>query len=81
MITIHEYISFALRDIWDLFNLGKIDPVNKMLPLTVIPLTGTHCISKNIFLMKKNIYLNQIKRKKGTLKKHILLKLITLTKS
>ncbi len=32
-----------LIDILDLFNLGQFDPTNQMIPLTVIPLSGTHC--------------------------------------
>jgi hypothetical protein len=31
-----------MRDIWYLFNLGQFDPINQMIPLTVIPLSGAH---------------------------------------
>ncbi len=34
-----------LRDIWDLFNLG-IDPINQMIPKTLISLNGAQCISE-----------------------------------
>ena len=52
MITITEYISHTksmpLRDIWNLINLGHFDPINWMIPLTVIPLSSTHCSTKNL---------------------------------
>jgi hypothetical protein len=34
-----------LRDVWNLLSLGQFDPMNQMLSLTVIPLSGAHCIS------------------------------------
>ncbi len=36
--------SVLSRDIWDLFYLGQFDPINRMIPLTVIPLSSTHSI-------------------------------------
>ncbi len=34
-----------LRDIWDFINLGQFDPINRMIPLTVIPLSSAHIIN------------------------------------
>ncbi len=40
--------SLPMRDIWCLLNLGQFDPINRMILLTVIPLSGAHYSSKNI---------------------------------
>ena len=32
-----------LRDIWDLFNLSQFDPINQMIPLTLISLSRARC--------------------------------------
>ncbi len=42
-----------LEDIWDLINLGWFDPINQMILLTVIPLSGAHCIIKISFMTNK----------------------------
>ncbi len=31
-----------LRDNWDLINLGHFDPINQIIPLTMIPLSVAH---------------------------------------
>jgi hypothetical protein len=33
-----------LNGIRDLINLSHFDPIIRMIPLTVIPLSGAHCI-------------------------------------
>jgi len=59
-------------------NLDKFDSINSLIPLSVIPLRGTHC---SIFA-KKNIYVSTILFKLATLaiKKFIffLFKIITV---
>ena len=48
--SIIEHMSYKrmlLRGIRDLINLGHFDPIIQMIPLTVIPLSGAHCIFKS----------------------------------
>ncbi len=49
MITITYILlthSMLLRDNWDLINLGQFDPINQIIPLTMIPLSGAHRIKE-----------------------------------
>jgi hypothetical protein len=53
MITITKQISIQsmlLRDIWGLFDLGQFDPINQMILLTMIPLSGIHCSIASIHM-------------------------------
>ena len=57
MTTINKFSciqSKLLRDISDFLNLGQFDPINRMILLTVIPLSGACCmlvIEKYLFLI------------------------------
>jgi hypothetical protein len=47
MIPITEHMSYKrmlLRGTRDLINLSHFDSIIRMIPLTVIPLSGAHCI-------------------------------------
>jgi hypothetical protein len=47
MIPITKHMSYKrmlLRGIQDLINLSDFDPIIRMIPLTVILLSGAHCI-------------------------------------
>ena len=49
MISITEHMSYKrilLRGIRDLINLSDFDHIILMIPLTLIPLSGAHCIRK-----------------------------------
>jgi hypothetical protein len=66
MIPITEHISYKrmlMRGIWDLINLSHFDPIIRMIPLTVIPLSGAHCSFKPFKLFFK-LFLAIKKRKK-----------------
>jgi len=42
---------------WDLINLSQLDPINQMIPLTVIPLSGPHCNMKSLIpVAKKSLF-------------------------
>jgi hypothetical protein len=46
MIPITEHMSYnrmLLRGMRDLINQSHFDPIIRMIPLTVIPLSGAHC--------------------------------------
>ena len=48
MITISElasaYVGYEIL-IWDLVSMDKFDSINRLIPLPMIPLNGTHCIT------------------------------------
>ena len=47
MITLTKYVSFtkyAIKRHLDLFNFSQFEPINQIIPLTVIPLSSAHCI-------------------------------------
>ena len=58
MIPITEHMSYKrmlLRGIRDLNNVSHFDPIIQMIPLIVIPLSGTHCITVLVFCVLKQV--------------------------
>ena len=47
-----SYNRMLLKGIRDLINLSHFDPIIRMIPLTVIPLSGAHCSWQEINAFK-----------------------------
>jgi hypothetical protein len=47
-----------LRAFLDMFNLGQFDPINQVIPLTMIPLSVAHCVVlKVLIVITENDYM------------------------